>query len=268
MKKILVIITAIAMSLPMTTNVFAASSKNNLKSLWESRENFELISLSDEQVVSNFDANNVTYQVEEYIDIDTHKIISKFYILENEKIYLGEQETNFKQNDTNIYIEISENNEVVDQQTMNIETYNNSNKSNDTSTGEVFDPLDEIIVTPNILPPADGGGSYVESKWVSQGVYNGSNTIAQYSVGALTILIGYISGGATGTVVAYIVDRAIQENWDRVYYSKETFVYLERCSTWPSYPNWIQAGGYKYITKFYSDSARKDYIRTTTVTDQ
>lgn len=125
----------------------------------------------------------------------------------------------------------------------------NENKSNDLSGNQQTNQI-ALYAT-------------VSSKWFSQGVHKGSNNISRYTVSALIALIGYISGSAAGAVVAAIAEKAVSEHWIAVYYNKETFVYMKRCASWPSYPNWVQAGKYKYITKYYSNSSRKKCKGTT-----
>lgn len=250
MKKIIIALFSCLLIFPMYSNVNAFECNENLNTLWENRQNFKLAYSDISKTVSFFTTNGVRYELDEVIAYSGKCVKSKYYRLDNGKTFLGEQSTIFNENNEGIEATMIEKNKVIYKSIIrspdNMLRNNNTNNCNS-----------------QIVPYS----AKVSSRWFSQGVYKGSNNIARYTVSALIALIGYISGTATGVVISALAEKAVSEHWPAVYYSKETFVYMKRCPSWPSYPDWVVAGKYKYITKFYANSSRKQCKGTVTHID-
>lgn len=201
--------------------------------------------------MSSFIVNGITYQIEETVNESYDSIESKFYAIhDSEKEYVGSQVTKLSKHGNDVTVSISENGNVLDVQTFQIPIYNTVENStlSDNAT--------------SMIPYAA-----VESQWFSQGNINGSNNIQRYTVAAIITVLGVAAGNPYAAGLSSIANTIILEQWKTVYWTRETWIYMERCPDWPSYPDWVQAGKYRYYTEYYSDSARTNLIGTTSHTD-
>lgn len=237
---------------------FAPSEQNSesddisLTNLWlNGRDSFELISYSEDNknVVSQFVFENTLYQIEESFNDDYSVLESNFYKMEqSEKEFLGQQKILFKRNADIVQVSVLENGKILDRQTFSAEIPNNSNTL-----------LEEL----NNAVNAKG----IEYKWFSQGKYNGSNNIYRYTVTAIVGVLGTAAGSPAAGGLTALASLIISERWPAVYWTRETWHYMQRIPGSPSYPNWISAHKYKYNTKYYSDSKRTKFIRSTSYID-
>lgn len=263
MKRVLPVVLSIALISSMSTNAFAApyvntenevaQNSNDLTNLWlNGKSSFKLLEASSENryFVSSFTVNGTTYQIEETVNENYDLIDSKFYkIRGTEKEYIGSQTTELSKHGNDVTVSISENGRLLDIQTYNMPENNVANSS--------------LSGTDSVITPY----AAIEAQWFSQGKVNGSNNIQRYTVAAIITLLGVAAGNPYAAGLSSIANTIILEQWETVYWTRETWIYMERCPDWPSYPDWVQAGKYKYYTEYYSDSARTDLIGTTSHTD-
>ena len=195
-RKIITMLLVGAMTLSIPTNAYAASNgeeyqtakmnsiDEDLSNLWINRDSFELIESSDDnrKFVSQFEVDNIKYQIDENINEDYSEVESKFYRLDSDgKKYLGEQETLINRSGENVTVTLLEDGSIIDVQNFTNPENNIENTQNNT----------------NIPTPLAG----TEYKWFSQGKYNGSNNIYRYTVAAI---VGALSGAAGGAVRDHI----------------------------------------------------------------
>lgn len=265
-KKIVSLIVAVSMVLTVPINAFAATDENipnssesyrsdrSLIDLWlEGKSSFELVRVTEDNrnFVSRFSVDDVTYQIEETLNDDYSKVSSKFYkLVENEKTYLGEQKTFINRNEENIKITIEENGEIVD-----VQNFNN----------QIYIPQDENLAETNEESLRTARAT--EYRWFSQGKYNGSNKIYKYTVAAIVGALSGAAGGAAAGGLAAVASMIISEEWDTVYWTRETWNYMKRTPNSPIGIEWIDAGKYKYYTEYFSDRNRKNLIGTSSYID-
>jgi hypothetical protein len=263
MKRVLSLVLIVILMLSTTSkNVFAASygetenegdkylSESALTNLWlEGRQSFELIeSKDDKYFTSRFFVGSTIYQVEEVISDDLSSVESKFYVLgELGKEYIGQQTTLIEKEGEYLNVSVMEDGEVIDSQSYDV----------------VDNSLDTQKPSNNVSETLTANAA-VETKWFSQGIYNGSNNIYRYTVAAIVAALAAAAGSPAAAGLAAIAGMAIGEQWTVIYWTCETWVLCERSSSWPSYPDWIMAGQYLYQTWYYSDSARTNQIGYTT----
>lgn len=59
---------------------------------------------------------------------------------------------------------------------------------------------------------------------------------------------------------SYVTNEIIQDNIPNVWWTMDIYAYNQRYPNWPSYPDWIPAGKYRYRTKYYLNSSKTKYI--------
>lgn len=231
-------------------------NENNslLTDLWiKGHDTYKLIYYSEDnrEFISNFVVGNSTYQIEETVNEERNHINSVFYELsfDGKKTYLGNQETIFKEEDNILSIIVTENETIQSEEIIFTESSNDVENIN-------MDGNNSIETA-----------SMVSYMWSYQGAVNGSNNITRYTTAAIINILAYAAGSPLAAGIATIATMIIGEQWSSVYWTKKTWVYLERCEDWPSYPNWIQGGKYRYHTKYYSDKNRTDLIGETEYVD-
>lgn len=249
----------------MSTTAFASSYNvsqieqtsetidNSLTNLWvNGSDTFELISSSEDNknYISQFIYEGIQYQIEEAFNDDYTVLESKFYKLDqSNKEFLGKQETLFEHDENTVQVSILEDDKIIDTQTFNIEPPTISNESiNDTDA-------------------LSSAKSSIEYKWFSQGKFNGSNNIYRYTVAAIVGVLGTAAGSPAAGGLSALASIIISEKWPAVYWTRETWNYMQHTPSSPLYPNWTSAHKYKYYTKYYSDSKRTKYIRSTSYVD-
>lgn len=267
MKRVVSTILSIALLVSMSINAFAASpadtatANNNLQSsskltdLWlEGRDTFKLVDATSDnrKLISQITVNDVLYQIEENVNEDASVVESNFYKFGDlGKIYIGQQKTFIVQDEDSIVVSVEENGKIID-----VQSFNNST-SIDTSANQDSEITEDTL---QIM-------ASIEAKWFSQGKANGSNNIYRYTAAAIVAVLSTAAGNAAAAGLAAVASMIIAEQWPAVYWTRETWVYMERCSDWPSYPDWVQAGKYKYYTEYYSDRNRTNLIGTSSYTD-
>ena len=265
-KKVVSLILAATMVMTVPINAFAAPNENrsnlsgsytvedSLTELWlERKSSFELVSVTDNNrnFVSQFSVDDVTYQIEETLNDDYSIVSSKFYKLdETETSYLGEQKTFINRNEENIKITIVENGEIVD-----VQNFNN----------QIYIPQGENLAETNEESLRTARAA--EYRWFSQGKYNGSNKIYKYTVAAIVGALSGAAGGAAAGGLAAVASMIISEEWDTVYWTRETWNYMKRTPNSPIGIEWVDAGKYKYYTEYFSDRDREDLIGTSSYID-
>lgn len=267
MKRVISTILSIALISSMSINVFAASPtdtaavNNNLEqsseltNLWlEGRDTFKLVEATSDNsnIISQITVNSVIYQIEEDVNANGSVVESNFYKLDNsEKTYVGQQKTFIEQDEESIVVSVEENGVVIDTQSF----------ENVISTDILPNALSKTTeYTPEIY-------STIEARWFSQGKATGSNNIYRYTAAAIVGILATAAGSPAAGGLAAVASMIIAEQWPTVYWRRETWIYMERCSDWPSYPDWVQAGKYKYYTEYYSDKNRTNLIGTSSYTD-
>ena len=265
-KFLCVMLASLTLASTVPTYVFADSNSNskflsesqNIKDesltnlLVEGKDSYKLIKIDGNKVYSQFTVDNSNYIIEEEINDNYDKVLSKFYKLDNEKKeFIGQTETILNHINNNLStIQVIENNKIVDFQYIQSNTLSyNCNEQFDYSNN---------TVTPF---------ARVEYAWHHQGTYNGSNLILKFTVGAIIVTLTTATGSPYAAGLGYIVDQIIQYNWKTVWWTRDTYAYNSRCPDWPSYPHWVPEGKYRYRTKFYSNSSRTQYISSTDYTD-
>lgn len=237
---------------PIPIEQTSKSDDNSLMNLWlNGRNSFELISSSEnnKKVVSQFVFEDTLYQIEESFNDDYSVLESNFYKLEqSEKEFLGQQKTLFKRSADTVQVSVSENGKVLDTQTFSAEI-----------------PVDSTVSTEESNNVATTRA--IEYKWFSQGKYNGSNNIYRYTVAAIVGVLGTAAGNPAAGGLSALAGLIISERWPAVYWTRETWHYMQRNPSSPLYPNWTSAHKYKYYTKYYSDSKRTKYISSTSYID-
>lgn len=89
-------------------------------------------------------------------------------------------------------------------------------------------------------------GCPIEYKWFSQGKYNVSNNIYRYTVAAIVGVLGTAAGNPAAGGLSALAGLIISERWPAVYWTRETWHYMQRNPSSPLYPNWTSAHKYKY----------------------
>lgn len=84
--------------------------------------------------------------------------------------------------------------------------------------------------------------------------------IIKYTIGAIIEVLAYAAGGAAAAGLSYIAQAIIDDKIPDVWWTQDVYAYNQRCPDWPSYPDWIPAGKYRYRTKYYSNSSKTKYI--------
>lgn len=218
--------------------------------LVKGKENYEILDIKGNFITSQFNIGDRKYIINEIISDSYDEVVSKFYEeINGYKNYLGQTKTIIDKitEDLSI-IKILEGNNVVDSQYLGNET---------TIYEENYDKLKT-----NIVPFAK-----VEYKWHYLSTSKGSTKIIKLTVGAIVAALAAAAGGAAAAGLAYIANEIIQDNIPNVWWTRADYAYNQRCPDWPSYPNWIPAGKYRYKTKYYSNSSRTKYIGSTDYTN-
>lgn len=253
-----------ALTLSLSSNVSAASfgdvdtgdvstdNEVSLTDLWlEGRDSFKLISASNDNknFVSQFVIGDVTYQIEESFNEDYSVVESDFYeINDSNKQFVGQQKTIFEKTGDEVAVTVVEDEKVIDTQSFKIGQL----ESVDISSGNE-----------NITTMANS----IEYKWFSQGKFNGSNNIYRYTVAAIVGALAAAAGSASAGGLAAVASMVISEHWPAVYWTRETWHYMQRNPSSPLWPNWTSAHKYKYYTKYYSDKGRTNYIGSSSYID-
>ncbi len=251
----LVVITMIS---SLQFNVFALSNSDikelekdgQLEELWQmGKDSYKLISNDGVNYVSQFTIDSTLYQIEEVIS--NNRVESNFYKLENnDKYFLGILETKIdKGNNGNIIVSLSENDKTIDIQNMN-------SKLND-----------DAIDVNSVVQLYASKAAKVEYKWHHLCTNKGSNAIYKYTVGAIVAILGTAAGSTAAVGLTAVANYVISDHWQTVWWICDQYAYNQRCKSWPSYPNWISAGKYRYVTKYYSNSKRTNYIGTSKYTN-
>lgn len=263
MKRLLSAVLIVALVSLIPINAFAAPRENftavssqaqtigRLTDLWLEKENFTLVEASDDNrhFVSNFVVNGVIYQLEETVNENYDFVKSEFYEMSgSEKRYIGTQTTQIHKDGNDVTVSVSENDSILDIQTYYMP---------EVSMADSVPSNGDALVAPFAA---------VEAQWISQGKANGSNNIQRYTVASIIVILGTAAGTPAAAGLTSIANIIIMEQWKTVYWTRETWLYMERCPDWPSYPDWVQAGKYKYYTEYYSDSARTNLLGTTSYT--
>lgn len=242
-------------------NVFASNSYTNisgeskLENLWiEGKNNIQSINIDGERVTTKFKVGEDNYELFEKIDSNKSVVNSYFYKIEDsKKLFLGEISTDIKLTELGYDVSIKEDGKEIFSDHVSIEENINTDLDNQANNNNYYG---------HQLYSCDR-----EERWFYNGSTNGSNTIEQYTVGAVIVLLGAATGSPLATGLAYIAEKIVMEHWPRVYWTQKlwTFNFRDTCS--PLYPSWISGGKYKYKTYFYSDSNRNELIGVTDYCD-
>lgn len=128
-------------------------------------------------------------------------------------------------------------------------------ETNEISTNVTYTSPDKLLKDPGVGTMADecncgGGGS-----WSYHDTVFGDNTPTKWTVGAIAISVAGITKlPASATIITNIANMTYQLNSDTVYYQK--MIFKKGSKLRPDY---------KYVTTFYSDSARTDVIESNVV---
>lgn len=231
------------------TNI--VDEKNDLTALLvKGKENYKILDINGNSIISQFSIGNQNYVIDEIISNSYDEVISKYYKEVNgHNEYLGQAKTIVNKVTENLSnIQILEGNNIVDSQYL---------ENGNTIYDKNHDKLEL-----NIVPFAK-----VEYKWHYLFTNNGSTKIIKYTVGAIITTLAAAAGGAGAAGLAYIANEIIQDNIPNVWWTRDTYAYNQRCPDWPSYPDWIPAGKYRYRTKYYSNSSRTKYISSSDYID-
>lgn len=213
--------------------------------LVKGKGNYEFLGDNNNIILSQFTVDGQKYQIEETIDETVSTVFSNYYKISNDKKeYIGQTQTIISNitNDVSV-VKILENGNVIDSQLINFSgsnTYYNPNH-------------DDIVDT--VMPMAS-----VEYKWHYLYTSNGSTKIIKYTIGAIIEVLAYAAGGAAAAGLSYIAQAIIDDKIPDVWWTQDVYAYNQRCPDWPSYPDWIPAGKYRYRTKYYSNSSKTKYI--------
>lgn len=213
--------------------------------LVKGKDNYEFLGYDNNIILSQFTVDGQKYQIEETIDETVSTVFSNYYKISNDKKeYIGQTQTIISNIADNLsVVQILENGNVVDSQLVNF---------SDSNT--YYNPdHDDIVDT--VMPMAS-----VEYKWHYQYTINGSTKIIKYTLGAIIEVLSYAAGGVAAAGLGYIAQQIIDDNIPNVWWTKDVYAYNQRCPDWPSYPDWIPAGKYRYRTKYYSNSSKTKYI--------
>lgn len=202
--------------------------------------------LRDGNIIYELKDNGNIYRITEYVEDNYKKVTSYIEV---------------KQDDGS-YKLVTKNQSVMTEHGIDITSfdYESSKVNHDTYT-----IANESLTLGNDLAEQDASISGSSSGWVYDGTVNGSNKITKYTIVFVTQLIIGVAlpaGGVVSTATAiiagdiaeYIVDRAIPT----VYYSQ---AYYEKHALDVS---WYMVTGSKWVTKFYANSSRTQFINSTT----
>ena len=114
--------------------------------------------------------------------------------------------------------------------------------------------IDEVAQEVTVNP--GDNGIFAGERWVLQTVRNGSNTATKFTVGALILVIGFITGGS-GLLVAGLANTYYQANTDTVYYKR--WGYVDANSPDPKRPLALR------VTALFLDAGHKYWVKTTSV---
>ena len=202
--------------------------EDDVMTIWNNRENYHVISVTENFVTSGFSYMNNEYVLYETISSNYNEVYSELYInLNGQEEYVGKFSTTININQNNY--------------TLNM--YNNNEKVISTS-GKVY---------------ANTNCPY-EYKWVSN-TSHGGNEIYKFTAGAIMTAIGAATG-IKGAVSAYVVKYLINNRIRTVYWTMTIKQKVKRSKCNVNYPHWLDAGEYRYTIKYYSNSARTNLIGT------
>ncbi|MGM9952873.1 MAG: hypothetical protein ACI32Q_05730 [Intestinibaculum porci] len=246
-KLIFTLFICLSITLSMSGSIHAQSESDNLLNIWNNKDGKVDVKINyNNEIVTLFESNNQKYETKEKVSKDNSIVITQYYkVNDNELIALGSTKTYLNQQGNRLNIVVYQNNEKIAQ----VDLQNNQV------------PLEN---SNNLFMKSTGKTEY---KWFYQGSYNGSNKILKFTIGAITAALAGSIGGAAGGALGYVAGEIINEHIKVVYWHQKTWVYLMRTPGSASYPNWIQAGKYKYQTSYYRDAAHTSLIRTVTRID-
>lgn len=271
MKKILVLSTALILSsaiAPTFTRVQQVSAsetteninfKKNITTstiLEGEKENINIIEENAHRFITTFEQNNQEYSLEENVSDDFSKVNTIVYQhSDGGKVKIGEMVT---------YDILDKENEELDHKQYidgNLVEHNVIDVSVQDNPGVVEENVVSSDLNKSNFSVQKSSG--VKYEWRSKGVSYGSNRIVRATVASVTTLLNGIAIAASGgswTVLggAALVEGAkqyIYDGWKVVYWKKHLWTYHQYNTV-----VWNMIGS-RMNTYFYSDSARKNFVK-------
>ena len=215
-----------------------------------STSSINYVSKDGSEINSTFTINNISYEMNESINLQEGIVASKVYLKEKNSLkYLGEITTNLILSNNKIIYKTFENIRLIDSNSVDFsnkrisQILNNDNNSNFNSYNQY----------------SSSSKCPVEGKWSDKGWGNGSTAIKNLTVGSLAAVISVIANKPVSAVVQ-VANLIYQYHNDTLYYKTRTWECIERNPCSPIYPNWYPGGKYRYHTKFYADKYRKTFL--------
>lgn len=201
-------------------NSFATDShKDYISKIFDKElKDFELIEGEDyKNIISRFEQEGKYYELRESISDNLSEVNSTLYeIVNGEVIEVGNLKTEIKADNysNSINIIVKENKEVVKVDTITIKYNNEMSISNDNN---------QLINSTNSYPIYD---------WVYSGEFTGSNTILQYTVSTIIVILATAAGmmgneitTLGGNALGNIAEKIVSERWERVYWKSQQWLY-------------------------------------------
>lgn len=238
---VLSILCSLLLITPYSKPIYATSETNELK-----RITYIDNDPSDGNIIYEFNNNGTIYRITEYIENNYEKVTSYIEV---------------KQDDGS-YKLITKDQSIITENGIEISSfdYESSKLNNYTYT-----VANETVTLKNDLDEQEISLLGSSSSWVYDGTTYGSNKIAKYTVAFVTQIIislalpgsgvaNAVASVIIGDIANYIVDNLIPT----VYYSR---AYYEKHALDVS---WYMVTGSKWITRFYENSNRTQFINSVT----
>lgn len=244
MKKVFKVLVAVAFVVClMPIGIYAETSVLNLDNEENRKIHYIDNDSSDGKIVYEITEHEELYKVTEYIKNEYAEVIS----------YIEKW-----QNDS--YTLVYTNHSVMTEDGIRLDSYD-CTKAETTSYFYKLNEGTEKVV----LGQPDISLFYESTDWEYVDTTVGSNSFAKFTVGfvtqvitALVVPVSGVASAVTAVAISMIVDYIVDNAIEVIYYERD---YYEKLSL--EVP-WVMVVGSKWVTRFYSDSARKNLINTTT----